>query len=66
MERLKTLRTIVYMICAIFAVQVAILISIIKPSGMFLWAGFGVIAILFVYLARVALLALKELIDNRK
>lgn len=66
MERLRTLRTIVYIICAILAVQLTILITVIRPSGLFMLSSFAVIVILCIYLARVALLALNELIDQHK
>ncbi|MCD7968924.1 MAG: hypothetical protein LUF87_01025 [Alistipes sp.] len=66
MERLRTLKTIVYLICAIMAVQLGLLVHMVRPSGMFLWVSFAVIAILFIYLARVALVALDELIDKHK
>ncbi|MCC8018743.1 MAG: hypothetical protein LIO85_03095 [Rikenellaceae bacterium] len=66
MERLRLLRTIVYVICAILAVQLALMFFFLKPSGGFVILGFTIIAILCLYLARVALTALNELIDKYK
>lgn len=54
------------MICAILAVQLALMFVILKPSGAFVILGFAIIAILCLYLARVAIVAINELIDKHK
>lgn len=65
MERLRTLKTVVYAIAVILAVQLAFLMYVIKPKGMIL-LGFVVIILLCLYLVRVSLLVLGELIEANK
>lgn len=58
------LRKIVYTCAIIFAVQLGVFVVMLRPSTFYIWAGLAVMAILCLYLVRIALLLLDEL-DKR-
>lgn len=61
MENLKAIRKIVYLCAVIFAVQIGIMILMLRPDSFFVWAGFGVLAVVCLYLIRISLLLLDEM-----
>lgn len=63
MERLKTLKSVVYVIAVILAIQLGLLIYIIRPSRFVLWSGFAVVTLMCIYLIRLSISVLNELIE---
>ncbi len=60
MERLRNLRTVVWIIAGIVALELAMLVAMLRPSSFFLWATLGVLALMCVYLVRICLVLIKE------
>ena len=61
MERLKNLRTIVWLIAGIMALELGMLVVMLRPSSFFLWATLGLFALMCVYLVRLSLMLIREL-----
>lgn len=61
MERLKTFRTIIWLVAAIFVVEVGMLVVMLRPDSAFLWMTIGIIALLGIYLIRLSLVMVKDL-----
>lgn len=66
MENLQTLRKIVYTCAVLFAVQLIVLVVMVRPSTFYVWAALGVIALLCVYLVTISLHLLRELDEKRR
>ena len=61
MERLRNLRTVVWIIAGIVAVELGMLVVMLRPGSFFLWAALGLFALMCVYLVRICLVLIKEL-----
>lgn len=61
MERLKTFRTVIWLIAGILILEVGMLIVMLQPDSAFLWMTIGIIALLCAYLVRLSLMFLGEL-----
>lgn len=61
MERLRTLRTTVWLIAGIVALELGMLALMLRPGSFFLWAALGVFTLMCVYLVRISLVLIKEL-----
>ncbi len=61
MERLRNLRTVVWIIAGIVAVELGMLVVMLRPGSFFLWATLGLFALMCVYLVRICLVLIKEL-----
>lgn len=66
MERLKTFRTIIWLVAAIFVVEVGMLVVMLRPESAFLWMTIGIIALLGLYLIRLSLVMVKDLEEFEK
>lgn len=61
MERLRNIRTNVWIIAGIVALELGMLVAMLRPDSFFLWATLGVFALMCVYLVRLCLMLVKEL-----
>lgn len=61
MERLRTLRTIILLIAGLLALELGMLVVMLRPGFFYLWASVGIIALLSAYLVRLSLMLVKEL-----
>lgn len=61
MERLRTFRTIIWLIAGIVAIELGMLVVMLRPDSFFLWATLGLLAMMCVYLVRISLVLIKEL-----
>ena len=66
MEKLKMLRTIVWMASVLLLVELAMLVVMIRPTSFFVWATLAVIALMCVYLIRLSLGLIGELQNREK
>ena len=66
MEKLRNLRTIVWLIAGIMALELGMLVVILRPGSFFLWATLGLFALMCVYLVRISLMLIKELEKKEK
>lgn len=64
MEKLKTLRVMIWVIVAIIASQILLLLAIVRPSSTLLWLVIAMIVILIAYLVVISLGLLKLLNKN--
>ncbi|MDR2937181.1 MAG: hypothetical protein LBU80_07580 [Rikenellaceae bacterium] len=61
LEKIKAFRKIVWLIVAIFALQLPLLLTHIPVKTIGAWGGGGVLAIVFIYLVVLCLRLLREL-----
>lgn len=65
MEHAKTLKTVIYALCAILLFQILIMAYILFPGSMFIWGSLIVITIAYIYLASISI-SLIKLLDKNK
>ena len=66
MERLRSLRTVVWIIAAILLLELVMLVLILWPGSFFLWTSLGILALLGLYLVRISQSLLSELMEKEK
>lgn len=66
MERLKTLKYVIWIAALLLVLQLSILIAVMFPLTNFLWLTVAVVAIVGLYLVRIALVLLGELEKKEK
>lgn len=64
MEKLKTIKSIIWIAGALFFIQLVMLAVVLNPSAPVIWLSLAVLAILGLYFIRVSLTLAKELRDR--